>query len=123
MIHLNYGLDRVKPGDYCDDTCTVDCGHCKGAGKEAVTVRRCPTELEAVADLIADRLELAMVQRIQQTVLEMLRDGAEYTQCLPVNTGYDYVLLRLGRRGNMLEIRFEVNGQLAATFRYTGHTA
>ena len=21
---------RIKPGDLCDTTCTVDCGHCKG---------------------------------------------------------------------------------------------
>lgn len=26
---------RFVPGQYCDNTCTTDCGHCKGAGAPA----------------------------------------------------------------------------------------
>lgn len=26
-------VQRPQPGDQCDDTCTADCGHCKGAGR------------------------------------------------------------------------------------------
>ena len=31
----------MRPGDLCDETCTVDCGHCKGAGKVTIPLEQC----------------------------------------------------------------------------------
>lgn len=30
---LTSAMERAHRYDQCDDTCTVDCGHCKGAGR------------------------------------------------------------------------------------------
>ena len=78
-------------------------------------------EIEALTDAIAARMELAVVQRVPQQMIDLLRDGQENFQPLQVLTGYDQVVMRFGRRGNALEVSFEVNGGYrVASFRFQG---
>jgi hypothetical protein len=54
-------------------------------------------------------------------MIDLLRDGQENFQPLQVLTGYDQVVMRFGRRGNALEVSFEVNGGYrVASFRFQG---
>ena len=75
--------------------------------------------LEDVADIIATRLELAVVQRVPQALLDDMFDGLRHT--FPLSIGKNYTVLHFVRRANVLEFTFEHNGQPTSTFRFEGH--
>jgi hypothetical protein len=76
--------------------------------------------LNAIADLIAARMELAVVQRVPRDFLEWLEDNIQGRVELPyLARPPSQVCLRYVRRGNVLELAFEVNGgNTVARFRF-----
>jgi hypothetical protein len=76
-------------------------------------------QLEKVADLMVDRIELAVVQRIPQRLLDAMYEGGQ-SWTLPGVSGPNYVALEVNWRGNVLEVRFIMNAQVLATFRFAG---
>jgi len=76
-------------------------------------------QLEAIADYLATRLELAVVQYVPQDLIDVLVDGQFQTQPL-YTAGSTYGGIRFGRRSNILEVEFEVDNFRLATFRFAG---
>jgi hypothetical protein len=78
-------------------------------------------EIEALADAIAARIQMAVVRRIPQALVEVFYDGKQSVQQLFGTSGPNYVALWVTRQVNVLELTFEMNGQIVTTFRFEGH--
>jgi hypothetical protein len=77
-------------------------------------------DLEALADLMAERMELAVVQRVPRELLQLLDDNSSCHVELHYGvTRPNLLVLKYVRRGDVLEFEFWVNAcSRVATFRF-----
>ncbi len=77
--------------------------------------------LEEIADIMATRMQLAVVQQVPQTLLDMMV-APSWETWQPFRMGHpvDIGILRMDRQGNVLTMRIEVNFNTVATFRFEG---
>lgn len=79
-------------------------------------------DLDAIADRLAARLNLAIVQQVPQRLLDSMREGYETVQP-GLNFNGSYSAFRFERTGNVLTLGIELNGQRLAAFRFEGDNA
>lgn len=77
-------------------------------------------DLDAIADRLAARLNLAVVQQVPQCLLDVMREGAEAVYPAAIMTGGSYAAFRFIRTGNVLTLHIELDNQRLATFRFQG---
>jgi hypothetical protein len=99
------------------------CGHelCDVCPEESAPDPAQDPEVLALADAIAARMELAIVQRVPRELVELLEDNNNCAVQLPYGLKQPATLLQLKyvRRGDVLELEFWVNATTrAATFRF-----
>ena len=77
-------------------------------------------DLDAIADRLAARLDLAIVQQVPQRLLDAMREGSETVQpAMMIRGGYG--VFRFTRAGNVLTVAIELDNQRLATFRFEGN--
>jgi hypothetical protein len=129
VIYARVPVDvRNAVGNYAADQGTTLAGAVTALLRRALKAPPEPSAaaaefiLDGLADRLAARLNLAIVQQVPQRLLNAMREGSETVQpAMMIRANYG--VFRFTRAGNVLTVGIELDNQRLATFRFEGdHT-